>query len=717
MNLKKSYYNLTSILLAAVSICFIGCDISEPEPIQDKVPSDSYVLVWSDEFDQDSQSPNPDYWNYETGYGSWGWGNDEWQLYTSSQENIRTEDGKMVISALCPSGVPGKRDGSVTSARVTTKNKFDIKYGKIEARIKLPGGMGTWPAFWMLGKNIDDVSWPGCGEIDIMEASPYLLGRNTTSCAIHWDDGGHNYVSDKLELGTPLNEDYHVYEVEWSQERIVGRIDGMTYFVKAIDPNKMSEFYNKFFLILNVAIGGNMGGTPDATTVWPQRMYIDYVRAYQIESDPIETFGLFTDETPVDDRITPGLNAEIYVWEETLTGASIPPYEGSNVLSFATTGKGWFGGGIMSNYPIDMSAFQNGYINFMIKIPAEVTFKIGLIDALGGENYVEFPANETVFGLERNGEWGQARIPVSEIMGTLDLEMLSYEFVFLEERGTQCEFAIDDIYWSGGGRPATSVSFRSELYSVESSSAEIKVSDTGAANTTVSVNVSNGTESINVDVTLDPMGNGNGTFYFGTTDDATNTISISEGSVLSLTYIDFYGVTKTSSITIIIINDYFGIFTDLSPVGAGLTIGVDSQIIDTWFGVTMQEGSVAPFEGENVLTFKTPASGSWGAGIMSDSAKDFSGYSSGKMNFMIKIPGDVSFKIAIINSSYQQWIIDFPANETKYGLVRNGEWGRVSIPLQDFGSTGLSSLKYEFFIQGQSGGNWEFAVDDIYYNK
>ncbi len=725
MQKLKTVSKVKCMLIALTALVFWGCDITEPRLIEDSVPSDRYVLVWEENFEQESSFPNPDYWSYHTGYGTRpygsgndGWGNDEWQLYTNSQDNVRVEDGKMIISAQCPSGVPGKRNGTVTSARVHTKNKFDIRYGRIQAKIKVPTGMGMWPAFWMLGDNIDELGWPKCGEIDIMEGSPYLMGPNTTSFALHWEENGvHTYASERLELKNPLSDDFHIYEVEWDQRRIVGRINGMTYFVKAIDPQNMSEFFGRFFLILNLAVGGNMGGSPDETTEWPQNMYVDWIRVYQIETEPVETFGIFTDTTPVDDRITPGLNAEIYVWEETLAAGNTPPYEGPNVLSFITTGKGWFGGGIMSNYPLDLSDFENGFINFMIKIPANVTFEIGLIDALGRESYVEFPANETAFGLERNGEWGRAVIPVSEIIGDLNLGMLDYVFVFIERRGAECEFAIDDIYYSGGGIPATSVEFSSDLYSVDSDGATIKVSDIGSANNTVIVSVSNGTDNININVPLDLMGNGSGKINFGETDDETDTIFIDEGDVLTLTYTDLFGVVKTSSVTIIFKSDYFGIFTDLSPVGDGLTLGEDSEIVDTWFAVTMDPGDIPPYEGENVLTFKTPASGSWGAGIKTDQPMNFSDYSAGKINFMIKIPANADFRITILSSTFQQWTIEFGAHEAKYGLVRNGEWGRVSIPFSAFAGLNLSNISYPFFIQGTTGGNWEFAVDDVYYNK
>jgi len=163
------------------------------------------------------------------------------------------------------------------------------------------------------------------------------------------------------------------------------------------------------------------------------------------------TFGIFTDETPVNDELVPGITSEIYVWEGTLIEGSIPPYEGENVLSWQTAGLGWFGAGIMSMQPLNLFDFGEGQLKFRIKIPANVTFKIGIIDSWGNQSYVEFPAYQTTYGLVRDGDWGQASIPVSDIRGTLiDLRMLSYAFVILEEHGAVCEFALDDIYWEDG---------------------------------------------------------------------------------------------------------------------------------------------------------------------------------------------------------------------------------------------------------------------------
>jgi hypothetical protein len=190
-------------------------------------------------------------------------------------------------------------------------------------------------------------------------------------------------------------------------------------------------------------------------------MYVDYIRIYQWNGEgevalgpptpQTGTFGLFTDTTPTDGALVTGSTSNVYVWESTLVPGSIAPYEGSNVLTWRTNAKGWFGAGILSNQPVNLFNFGAGTLKFRIKIPANVTFKIGVIDSWGNQYYVSLPANQTKYGLVRNGEWGQVTIPISDLRGpAIDLRMLSYEFVILEEQGTACEFALDDIYVDGG---------------------------------------------------------------------------------------------------------------------------------------------------------------------------------------------------------------------------------------------------------------------------
>jgi beta-glucanase (GH16 family) len=686
----------------------------------------NYVLIWADEFDQESPLPNPDNWGYDLGYGDFGWGNDEWQFYTNDQENVRVADGKLVISAVwdsvgSPQG-PGKRNGSVTSARVNTKNKFSFKYGKVQASIKIPTDNGMWPAFWMLGKNHDTAGWPQCGEIDIMEASPLLFNDRTTMSTVHWWDdasGSHTYEGNHLELSEPLSNDYHIYEVEWDEQRIIGKIDGIIYFVKVIDPATMDEFLKEFFLIFNVAVGGSLGGTPDNSTNWPQSMYVDWVRVYQKEQSlvPIETFGIFSDETPVDAGLTIGVNAEIYVWENTLTAASIPPYEGDNVISWATTGVGWFGAGIQSNVPLDFSGFEQGNLNFMIKIPANVSFKIGINDSQNRESYVSFPANQPAFGLVRNGEWGRAVIPLSSIRGNVDLQTISYSFIILEEGGTQCQFAIDDIYYDGGGATISNVSFDAPAYDVNATGAIISLQDTGVRNAQRTVSVSNGTDTISLAINLNYLGVGSKTLNFGPTNAGTGTIAISEGNTLTVSYTDTQGNNRI----------------DTAPVtggGSSNTMGIYSethtnptlpysQIINSadWSGnpaePNEQSTAVSPVDGNYVLgvTFGNTGLG-WGGIAFDFGAQDISAYST----FVININKSAMPSMARLGLKFE----DNAGGQTELNIASytptiNGDWARYEIPLSHYSGVNLTQVKYLGLWNPFTAGN-AYLTGNLYFD-
>lgn len=233
-------------------------------------------LYWSEEFNY-TGLPSSTNWNMETGGG--GWGNNELQYYTNREANAKVENGFLTITALEES----YSNRNYTSARITTQNKFDFQYGRIEARIKLPYGQGLWPAFWMLGSNISSVGWPSCGEIDIMEMIGGTGNDNTTHSTLHWSNNGeHASYGQSYSLPSGiLADDFHVFAVEWDETRIKGFIDDNQYFVADITPSQLSEFHDDFFIILNVAVGGNWPGAPNAATVFPQTMQVDYVRVYK----------------------------------------------------------------------------------------------------------------------------------------------------------------------------------------------------------------------------------------------------------------------------------------------------------------------------------------------------------------------------------------------------------------------------------------------------
>jgi len=248
-------------------------------------PSNGWRLVWSDEFKQPNGStPDPAKWGYDVGGN--GWGNNELEYYTSRTNNARIEGGKLVIEARKESF--GGKD--ITSARLLTKDKWAWTYGRIEARIQIPRGQGIWPAFWMLGTNIDSVPWPTCGEIDIMEN----IGKEpgTVHGTVHGPGYfGGNGIGGPFTLpgGKAFADNFHVFAIECETNRIRWFVDGQPYFsvTPARLPKNTQWVFNKSkFLILNLAVGGGWPGYPDAQTTFPQRMVVDYVRVYSRTAPP-----------------------------------------------------------------------------------------------------------------------------------------------------------------------------------------------------------------------------------------------------------------------------------------------------------------------------------------------------------------------------------------------------------------------------------------------
>lgn len=235
-----------------------------------KIIAQQWNLVWSDEFT--NPTINTANWVFETGAG--GWGNNELENYTNRPVNADIYNGNLIIIGKNES----YQGSSYTSARMTTQGKQSWTYGKIESRIKLPTGKGLWPAFWMLGNNIGTASWPACGEIDIME---HINTDNGIHGTMHWDNNGHaQYGGDTL-----INNitQYHIYSVEWDSTAIKWLVDGHKYWSGNIanNVNSTDEFHKPFFILLNMAVGGSWPGNPDGTTVFPDTMFVDYVRVYQ----------------------------------------------------------------------------------------------------------------------------------------------------------------------------------------------------------------------------------------------------------------------------------------------------------------------------------------------------------------------------------------------------------------------------------------------------
>lgn len=227
--------------------------------------------VWADEFNGDAL--DTDKWNYEIGNGTNGWGNGEAQYYTDSEDNVKVQDGNLIITA--------KREAesgfNFTSARITTKDKYEFTYGRVEVRAKLPAGSGTWPAIWMLGAEWPEEAWPGVGEMDIME----FVGNNPNriSSALHFpgNSGGSAILGENTEV-TDVTSEFHVYEVEWTEDKITFLMDGESHL--EFDNSDATPFNDDFYLLLNVAMGGSLGGSI-ADDFQESSMEIDYVKVFQ----------------------------------------------------------------------------------------------------------------------------------------------------------------------------------------------------------------------------------------------------------------------------------------------------------------------------------------------------------------------------------------------------------------------------------------------------
>ncbi|MBQ9225671.1 MAG: glycoside hydrolase family 16 protein [Fibrobacter sp.] len=277
---SSSSLRLSSANLSSSSIdVSVSVETSSSDKATDKVgePAEpAEVYLWHDEFD----SIDTITWTFETGAS--GWGNNEWQYYTGRSENAFVQDGILHIRA-------NKEDyegAKYTSARMITKGKFSFTYGTVEARIALPVGKGIWPAFWMLGANIDAVSWPACGEIDIIEA---VNDENVVYGTNHWQAGGNqaDYGNNTRDYyGTSKELDitqFHNYKMVWNEKLIAMYVDDFKYQEIAIENAKdgLEAFHKPQFFILNVAVAGNWPGFEVDDAQFPNEMLVDYIRVSQ----------------------------------------------------------------------------------------------------------------------------------------------------------------------------------------------------------------------------------------------------------------------------------------------------------------------------------------------------------------------------------------------------------------------------------------------------
>jgi beta-glucanase (GH16 family) len=373
----------------------------EPEPTI--TTFDGYSLVWSDEFN--GAEIDPTIWGYNIGDGTGeaagkGWGNNELQKYTNKAVNssIAVDDdgtSSLLITALKQTT---DTDNTYTSARLTTETLKSIRYGKIVVRAKMPKGKGFLPAIWLLGDNRPEIKWPGCGEIDMAE----VIGSapETMFSTLHYVNGDFSYQLEH-QSGVSLTSDnfsdaYHEFTLDWDETSLAYSLDGVEYFYQTISDD-MQEYNRSFNLILNLAVGGNLPGKPDDTTVFPQNMYVDYVRVYQhtdvtfapapLVEEGSETLGgpiYYTLANLFNSDFTLFSNSELITYgpaspEVTNADMSI---DGEQSLLWDFPGNSWGGGYLVLDEPLDMSSYTN--LVFSIKRPeglADIELKVESVSA------------------------------------------------------------------------------------------------------------------------------------------------------------------------------------------------------------------------------------------------------------------------------------------------------------------------------------------------
>jgi len=377
--------NLAVIFSVAACLATISsCNKDNSE--SGKIPSiKGYKLVWNDEFNE--SAVNPANWIYETGDGTdyglpAGWGNNEKQIYTSSNENsgIVTDEGESVLAITAVSD----NSGGYTSAKLTTEKLFSMRFGRIDIKAKLPIGRGIWPAFWMLGDNRDSIKWPGCGEIDIIE----VLGHEPAKLysTLHFTDVNHEHgeIQNIYEMASGnFSEAYHIFTLDWTPDSLTYSLDGMQLKGIAIESD-MKEFLRSCYLILNIAVGGYWPGNPNETTIFPQTMFVDYIRVYSKTGfEPPaapdldkaeETIGQVIQPNIADNGIRNSFNdlgslsVIAYGPGKPVIAVSDTAIDGGQSLVFDFPGGSWGGAYMEMAAAKDLSNYT--YIKFALNMPA-----------------------------------------------------------------------------------------------------------------------------------------------------------------------------------------------------------------------------------------------------------------------------------------------------------------------------------------------------------
>jgi len=608
------------------------------------INAQNYELIWSDEFD--GSALKNDVWNYETGTGEWGWGNDEKQCYTDRTDNVKVSDGKLTIT--CKKESYG--GAQYTSGRIQTRNKVAFKYGKIESLIKVPmGAAGVWPAFWMLGTGHGG-AWPYCGEIDIMEMMCKSDQKtwNEALTTYHWNIQGVNgdYQHGSHGLGYKYDEqlgaNWRIYGLEWTPTLMTGYVcdaDGENrHDICSIDISSheggMEAFTDyEFYIVYNFAFGGTYVNNEIDGTWTGDKMEVDWVRVYQdSETYPTSTnsIGNFTPKVNTDyvkvlsDRTFDGSvldlsAAPFYIWEGTMKANDAVAFEGQGVIGLENCGQTWYGAGYnYSASTIDYTNLSNYTLHFALKTNMTEPFQLNCNKG----NVIVTPT--------KVNEWEEFNIPVTSFAGITLGELSGFEpFTFNQVGGTTMSgrtFHFDDIYfYSTNPNTEPNITVSGQIGKIKDSGAKAKVVLSGS-NLTGDVIVSSSNSN---DFRL-----------------LTTTIKPTSGKVNQEVEIEFIGKSSSATKLTFTCGDlkaFATIVSNISSVGRltsdyiilsrdaavdGSFLDWSGETVDVWEnewtnGPTMVAADVTPYEGENCMAFKMLDKGWYGGGFTVNQKLDY----------------------------------------------------------------------------------------------
>lgn len=633
---------------------------SQPATIQAQVMTNNNGIVWMEQFTNSVIDPNT--WTWDVGGG--GWGNGQFEYDTASHQNSYITNNSLVIEA----DETNYMGNAFTSARMWTQGRFEFKYGTLEAKIKVPNtANGLWPAFWMMGNNAGAITWPNCGEIDIMELGSSAgisdgTQQELIDSAIHYADTNDNPVNSAAWLTAPedLTQDFHLYQMSWTPTNLTFSLDNSQF--GSWDISQIPMFQQPMFLILNLAIGGydpsytGIYSPSDVTAPFPARMYVDYIKLtanpytqVYLGNSSAETgnFGVYAGATPVNDSLTYGTGLEpnfpysnlaaLYLWNNMTSNTSPPaPSEGSSCWSFNIAAGNWFGmGAFVPNFR-NMMNYSDGYLHFDILATAGDTtpMEVGIESSVDGDAGPFFlplgSDSSSEFWFPRDGAWHSVTIPLNRFANT-DFHTVNqfFEIASTSNPTAPLTLSVDNVWW--------------------------------------------------------------------------------EPSVAR--------VTPT--------NGTFGVFTETASHETAGSFALGTQGNFFIWANTMVAAPPHPYEGTNDISLTAAPGMTWSGMAFTPSVKyNLSAfqYANCNLEFAMKTTSAQPFLLGMQSGDLegvgQKWInFNGPGNDP-YGFVRDGNWHVVDVPMSAFGpEVDLTAVSQFFEIESTTGPISNIELDDIHFTN